>query len=100
MRVLGVDPGLRSTGWGLIEMRGSRLSHLANGQISSGQGSLADRLLELFDQLSGVFAAHMPDAAAVEQTFVNKDGAGTLKLGQARGVAMRNRIEISRFLHP
>lgn len=88
MRVLGVDPGLRSTGWGVIEMRGSRLSHLANGQIGSGQGCLADRLLSLFDQLSGVFEAHVPDAAAVEQTFVNKDGAGTLKLGQARGVAM------------
>ncbi|MEM1234098.1 MAG: crossover junction endodeoxyribonuclease RuvC [Pseudomonadota bacterium] len=88
MRVLGVDPGLRCTGWGVIEMRGSRLSHVANGQISSGIGPLADRLMSLFDQLSGVVAAHAPDAAAVEQTFVNKDGAGTLKLGQARGVVM------------
>ncbi|MEM6275541.1 MAG: crossover junction endodeoxyribonuclease RuvC [Pseudomonadota bacterium] len=88
MRILGVDPGLRSTGWGVIEMRGSRLSHVANGQISSGDGPLSDRLMSLFDQLSRVVAAHVPDAAAVEQTFVNKDGAGTLKLGQARGVVI------------
>ncbi|MEM9350569.1 MAG: crossover junction endodeoxyribonuclease RuvC [Pseudomonadota bacterium] len=88
MRVLGLDPGLRTTGWGVIEVDGSRLTHVANGQCTSGEGSLADRLLALFDQLAAVVAAHAPDAAAVEQTFVNRDGAGTLKLGQARGVAM------------
>ncbi|MEM9438339.1 MAG: crossover junction endodeoxyribonuclease RuvC [Pseudomonadota bacterium] len=88
MRVLGLDPGLRTTGWGVIEVDGSRLTHVANGQCCSGDGPLADRLLALFDQLAAVVAAHAPDAAAVEQTFVNRDGAGTLKLGQARGVAM------------
>ncbi|MEM1236122.1 MAG: crossover junction endodeoxyribonuclease RuvC [Pseudomonadota bacterium] len=88
MRVLGIDPGLRSMGWGVITAEGSRLSHVANGQCAGGSGPLGDRLLRLFDQLSDVIAAHSPDAVAIEQTFVNKDGAGTLKLGQARGVAM------------
>ncbi|MEO0487377.1 MAG: crossover junction endodeoxyribonuclease RuvC [Pseudomonadota bacterium] len=88
MRVLGIDPGLRSTGWGVIEVAGSRLRHVANGQCGTASGELAHRLLVLFDQLSAVVAAHSPDVAAVEQTFVNKDGAGTLKLGQARGAAM------------
>ena len=88
MRVLGIDPGLRSMGWGVITIEGSRLGHVANGQCSGGSGALGDRLLRLFDQLSDVIAAHGPDAVAIEQTFVNKDGAGTLKLGQARGVAM------------
>ena len=88
MRVLGIDPGLRSTGWGVIECHGSRLRHVANGQCRSGDGPLGPRLLALFEQLSDVVSAYAPDLAAVEQTFVNKDGAGTLKLGQARGVAM------------
>ncbi len=88
MRVLGVDPGLRATGWGVIEMRGSRLSHVANGVCRSGSGALAERLAALFEQLCAVIAAHDPAAAAVEQTFVNKDGAATLKLGQARGIAL------------
>ncbi len=88
MRILGVDPGLRTLGWGVIESRGSRLTHVANGLCRSGEGALADRLLALYRQLSAVVAAHTPEAAAIEQTFVNKDGAGTLKLGQARGVAL------------
>lgn len=88
MRILGIDPGLRTLGWGVIDSQGSRLSHVANGLCRSPSGDLADRLLSLFDQLSAVLAEYAPDAAAVEQTFVNKDGAGTLKLGQARGVAL------------
>jgi len=88
MRVLGLDPGLRTTGWGVIEVDGPRLTHVANGQCRSGDGTLAVRLLALFDQLGAIIAAHGPDAAAVEQTFVNKDAAGTLKLGQARGAVM------------
>lgn len=88
MRVLGIDPGLRTLGWGVIEQSGSRLHHIANGTCQTGSGDLADRLLSLFDQLSDVVAAHAPDEAAVEKTFVNKDGAGTLKLGQARGIAL------------
>ena len=88
MRVLGIDPGLRNLGWGVIEMAGSRLSHVANGIIHSEGTELAARLLSLHSALTDVFARYLPDAAAVEQTFVNKDGAGTLKLGQARGIAM------------
>ncbi len=88
MRVLGIDPGLRNLGWGVIEVSGSRLSHLGNGICRSGDGTLAARLLALHDQLADVIARLAPDVAAVEQTFVNKDGAGTLKLGQARGVAL------------
>ncbi|MEO1680995.1 MAG: crossover junction endodeoxyribonuclease RuvC [Pseudomonadota bacterium] len=88
MRVIGIDPGLRSLGWGVIEVSGTRLSHVANGQCKSGDGPLPTRLLTLFTQLSAVLAAHSPSAAAVEQTFVNRDAAGTLKLGQARGIAL------------
>lgn len=88
MRILGVDPGLRHLGWGVIEFRGNRLSHIANGVVASTGSDLASRLLSLFEGLSAVVAAHAPDTAAVEATFVNRDGAGTLKLGQARGVAM------------
>jgi len=88
MRVLGIDPGLRNMGWGIIDVTGSRLGHVANGICKSTGEGLAFRLLELHRQLVEIFATYAPDAAAVEQTFVNKDGAGTLKLGQARGVAM------------
>jgi crossover junction endodeoxyribonuclease RuvC len=88
MRVLGIDPGLRVLGWGLIDAAGSRLTHVANGVCSSDGDDLAGRLLSLHAQLTEVVARHSPDVAAVEQTFVNKDAAGTLKLGQARGIAM------------
>lgn len=88
MRVLGIDPGLRNLGWGVISVDGSRLSHVANGICHSSGTDLADRLLSLFDQLSEVIDIWQPDTAAVEKTFVNKDGVGTLKLGQARGIAM------------
>ena len=88
MRVLGIDPGLRNMGWGVIDVSGSKISHVANG-ICHGVGvALSDRLLALHEGLCDVVAQYTPDTAAVEQTFVNKDGAGTLKLGQARGVAM------------
>lgn len=88
MRVLGVDPGLRTTGWGVIELSGSRLGHVANGLCTSGDGTLAERLVSLHDQLTDIVARFAPQAAAVEQTFVNRDAAGTLKLGQARGIAL------------
>ena len=88
MRVLGVDPGLRNMGWGIIDAQGARISHVANGICTSRTGDLAGRLLSLHEQLSEIVARYAPDTAAVEQTFVNKDGAGTLKLGQARGVAL------------
>ena len=88
MRVLGIDPGLRNMGWGVIDVAGSCLSHVANGVCRSDGGDLASRLLSLHQQLTDVFALYQPQAAAVELTFVNKDGAGTLKLGQARGIAL------------
>lgn len=88
MRILGIDPGLVNMGWGVIVADGSRLRHVANGIIRSGADSLAARLCDLHAGLVAVIAAHAPDAAAVEQTFVNKDAVGTLKLGQARGVAL------------
>jgi crossover junction endodeoxyribonuclease RuvC len=88
MRVIGIDPGLRSTGWGVIEAAGARIAHVANGTCRSEGDSLAERLLTLHLRLTEVLAIHAPTAAAVEATFVNRDGAGTLKLGQARGVAL------------
>ena len=88
MRILGIDPGLVNMGWGVIVADGSRLRHVANGIIRSRADSLAARLCELHAGLVAVIAAHAPEAAAVEQTFVNKDAVGTLKLGQARGVAL------------
>ena len=88
MRILGIDPGLRSTGWGVIDMASGRVRHVANGQITTTKGDIAPRLSALFDGLADVVAQFEPTHAAVEQTFVNKDGAGTLKLGQARGVAV------------
>jgi crossover junction endodeoxyribonuclease RuvC len=88
MRILGIDPGLRNLGWGVIEVEGSRLRHVANGICKSTGSELAERLLSLHEQLTCIVALHTPQAAAVEQTFVNKDGVGTLKLGQARGIAL------------
>ncbi|WP_172292505.1 crossover junction endodeoxyribonuclease RuvC [Pseudoruegeria sp. HB172150] len=88
MRVLGIDPGLRMMGWGVIEAENGRIAHVANGVCRSEGDDLAVRLLSLFSQLTEIVAQYAPATAAVEQTFVNKDGAGTLKLGQARGIAM------------
>ncbi|MGZ2258632.1 crossover junction endodeoxyribonuclease RuvC [Roseobacter sp. A03A-229] len=87
-RIIGIDPGLRTLGWGVIEASGNRLTHVANGLCKSSGADLAARLLSLHQQLSAVVAQFAPEQAAIEQTFVNKDGAGTLKLGQARGIAM------------
>jgi crossover junction endodeoxyribonuclease RuvC len=89
MRVMGIDPGLQNMGWGVIEVDGPRVRHVANGVVhSSPRADLASRLLELFDGLTAVVIDQAPDRAAVEQTFVNRDGAATLKLGQARAVAL------------
>lgn len=88
MRVIGIDPGLRNLGWGVIDITGTRLGHVGNGVCHSAGDDLAARLLSLHIQLSEIVTIYAPDAAAVEQTFVNKDGAGTLKLGQARGIAI------------
>lgn len=88
IRVIGIDPGLRNLGWGVVDVSGNRLIHVANGACTSTGDVLSERLLSLHNQLSLIFAEFKPEQAAVEQTFVNKDGAGTLKLGQARGIAM------------
>ena len=89
IRILGIDPGLRRTGWGVVAIDGNRLSYLACGSVATDdKAALAVRLLVIHDGLRQVIAAHAPDEAAVEQTFVNRDAAATLKLGQARGIAM------------
>jgi crossover junction endodeoxyribonuclease RuvC len=89
IRILGIDPGLRRTGWGMVVIDGNRLTYVACGSLATDdKASLAVRLLAIHDGLRQVVADHSPDEAAVEATFVNKDAAATLKLGQARGIAM------------
>ena len=89
IRILGIDPGLRRTGWGLIESDGNRLVPVACGSLAtSDRASLSERLLAIHDGLIAVIERYAPQEAAVEQTFVNANAASTLKLGQARGVAM------------
>jgi len=89
MRLIGLDPGLRLTGWGVIDVEGNRLRHVAHGVIKVATGgTLAERLRDLFDGVDGIVAAHQPVEAAVEETFVNVNPGSTLKLGQARGVVM------------
>ena len=89
VRLLGIDPGLRFTGWGLLEADGNRLRHIADGVIATDSGhSVPDRLRVLHDALKALIAQYEPDEAAVEETYVNRNGAATLKLGYARGVAL------------
>ena len=89
IRIIGIDPGLRRTGWGVIESDGVRLSYVASGMIQSdAEDALAVRLCTLFRGLTSVLADYAPFEAAVEETFVNENAKATLKLGQARGIAM------------
>jgi crossover junction endodeoxyribonuclease RuvC len=89
IRILGIDPGLRKTGWGVIASEGTKLSFIGCGCIESDDKlSLAERLRQLHDGLAGVIAAFAPEEAAVEETFVNRDPQSALKLGQARGIAL------------
>src|SRR5713226_7948087 len=89
IRILGIDPGLRRTGWGMVASDGNRLQFVACGSLATDdKAALAARLLAIHDGLRRVVEEHLPDEAAVEATFVNKDAAATLKLGQARGVAL------------
>jgi len=89
MIILGLDPGLGTTGWGLIRAEGNRLTHIANGQLKTDASEpLPKRLSHLAAQLEAVFADYAPEAAAVEEVFVNKNPQSTLKLGQARGVIL------------
>lgn len=89
MRVIGLDPGLACTGWGIVVKSGSRLSHVANGHVKTDASApLAERLVTLDRGLADVILAHRPDAGAVEEVFVNNNPQSTLKLGQARGVCL------------
>ena len=89
MLIIGLDPGLGTTGWGIVAKSGSRLSHIANGQIKTDPKTpLAERLVTLDRELADVILAHRPDSGAVEEVFVNSNPQSTLKLGQARGVCL------------
>jgi crossover junction endodeoxyribonuclease RuvC len=89
MRILGLDPGLRVTGWGIVEATGNRLSHIADGVVTSDDGAgLAERLAQLHDGVMAIIERFDPAEAAVEETFVNRNPLSTLKLGQARGVVL------------
>jgi crossover junction endodeoxyribonuclease RuvC len=89
IRILGIDPGLRHTGWGVIDVAGNRLSYVACGSLATdNKAELATRLVTIHDGLVRVIEEFRPDETAVEATFVNKDASATLKLGQARGVAL------------
>jgi crossover junction endodeoxyribonuclease RuvC len=88
-RLLGIDPGLRFTGWGIIDVEGNRLRHIADGVIATdGDLGVPGRLKQLHDALAALLVEMRPDEAAVEETYVNRNGAATLKLGYARGVAL------------
>ena len=88
-RLLGIDPGLRFTGWGVLEAIGNRLSYVADGVIATNSvDDVPQRLKALHDGLAGLMREFQPDEAAVEETYVNRNGAATLKLGYARGVAL------------
>ncbi len=89
MRLIGIDPGLRHTGWGIIDTQGSHLAHVANGTIHPDvKAEMAERLRQLHEELTAVIRKYAPASAAVETTFVNRDAKATLKLGQARGVVL------------
>lgn len=89
MIILGLDPSLSCTGWGIIRAEGARISHLANGQVpTDAKMPLPDRLLHLHDAIRAVIGTYAPDRAAVEEIFVNKNPQSTLKLAQARGVVL------------
>ena len=89
IRILGIDPGLRRTGWGLVEADGNRLIYVACGSLeTSERAALGDRLVVIHDGLAQVIEQYRPHEAAVENTFVNANAVATLKLGQARGIAM------------
>jgi crossover junction endodeoxyribonuclease RuvC len=100
--ILGLDPSLSSTGWGIIRADGNRLSHIANGQVKTrATAALSARLLELATELDLMIAEHRPEAASAEEVFVNQNPGSTLKLAQARGVALlcaaRASIEVGEY---
>jgi crossover junction endodeoxyribonuclease RuvC len=89
IRILGIDPGLRRTGWGLVACEGNRLTYVACGTVETdAKAALAERLVAIYEGLDRIVTDFRPDEAAVEATFVNRDAVATLKLGQARGIAL------------
>jgi crossover junction endodeoxyribonuclease RuvC len=89
MRLIGLDPGLKTTGWGVIEVEGARLVHVANGSVASdARAAIGERLVQIYEGLAAVIARLAPSEAAVEETFVNTNAASTLRLGLARGVVI------------
>lgn len=102
MRILGLDPGLRTTGWGVVEVDGARIRHVANGRIvPDAEAPVPARLVAIFEGLEEVLSLHRPQGAAVEETFVNVNPSSTLRLGFARGVALlapaRLGIEVAEY---
>jgi crossover junction endodeoxyribonuclease RuvC len=102
VRIIGIDPGLGHTGWGVIEITGNNLAYIDAGTIpTQRRDDLSARLLTIFNELDEIMQRYTPDEAAIESTFVNRDGAATLKLGQARGVALlapaRNGISVAEY---
>jgi len=89
LRIIGLDPGLRRTGWGVVAVEGARLAHVAHGVIAPRDSlPFAERLMELFETLAEVIALHRPDEAAVEETFMNSNAQSALKLGHARACCL------------
>jgi crossover junction endodeoxyribonuclease RuvC len=102
MRIMGIDPGLQRTGWGIVDSRGSRLTHVGHGVIATdAKAGTAQRLAAIFDGLTEAIALWRPAAAAIEETFVNANAASSLKLGLARGAAMlapaRAALEVTEY---
>ena len=102
MRILGIDPGLQKTGWGIVEAVDNRLSFLSCGTIKTDpEGSLSDRLNEIYDGMEKVILEWKPETAAIEETFMNNNAASAIKLGSARGVAMvvpaRHAIDVHEY---
>src|SRR3569623_2370654 len=105
IRSLGLDPGLRRTGWGVVEVDGARLGHVAHGVIAPKDSlAFAERLVILFDAIAEVIALHAPDEAAVEETFMNNNAASALTLGHARACCLiapaRAGIEVAEYAAP
>ncbi|WP_430009701.1 crossover junction endodeoxyribonuclease RuvC [Methylophaga lonarensis] len=98
-RILGVDPGSRKTGFGIIELDGKRISHVVNGRLMVGDGEFADRLKQIFDGLTDLITRYQPEIMVVEQVFLHKNADSALKLGQARGAAICAAVNQQLLVH-
>ncbi|MCY4469189.1 MAG: crossover junction endodeoxyribonuclease RuvC [Thiotrichales bacterium] len=88
IRIIGVDPGSRITGYGIVDASGTRLVHVASGFVRVGEGAWSDRLRKIFEDLSAIIDTHAPRELAIEKVFLHRNPSSALKLGQARGVAI------------